>query len=266
MTVQLAGWAQHPWIGFDTESTGVDVESARIVTAALVGITPGSKPTSWYRLINPGVPIPSEGSDIHGITDEKAQAEGEEPAVVLDLLAGHLENALLSGRAIVGMNVPYDISLLDRECTRHGVETLSSRLGGYLAIRPVIDVYVLDKHVDPYRKGKRNLTALCQRYGVTIGGAHDAHEDVLAAARVAWRIAQLAARPVEWLTSVYGLKRPDAERLAGLNGLTLDDLHNLQIKAKKKQADSFRNHLKRQNKPYDDVSADWPLIPTSIAA
>lgn len=63
------------------------------------------------------------------------------------------------------MNARYDLSLLDRECRRYAVESISELLGD--APAPVIDPLVIDKHVDKYRKGKRALHALCAHYGVS---------------------------------------------------------------------------------------------------
>ena len=45
----------------------------------------------------------------------------------------------------------------------------------------VIDPFVIDKHIDPYRKGKRTLTAVCEHHGVKQTDAHDATGDDLAA-------------------------------------------------------------------------------------
>ena len=62
---------------FDTETTGLDTRSSRIVTA-FVGLIDAQGNTveaaSW--LANPGVPIPQQASDVHGITDEIATRDG----------------------------------------------------------------------------------------------------------------------------------------------------------------------------------------------
>ena len=52
------------------------------------------------------------------------------------------------------------------------------------ALRPVLDPRVLDKHIDPYRRGGRKLTDLCAHYKVALDGAHSADADAIAACRV----------------------------------------------------------------------------------
>lgn len=258
-----ATWTTTPMLAWDTETDGVDVENGHIVQAAVAWIDPtkgkdGLTKRSW--ILNHGIDIPQAAADVHGITRERCEAEGQDPATVLDEVAQHLADDINAGWALVGMNVPFDFTMLDRGCRRLHVPTLSDRLAG-VPIAPVIDVFVLDKYVDPYRKGKRTLSALCERYSVSIVDAHDAAGDALAAARVAWRMAQLAQRNVGWLQSVWGLKFQDAARFAALSELSLADLHDLQVKAKAEQSQSFRDYLTRQNKPTDGVRDEWPIIP-----
>ena len=55
---------------FDLETTGVNPVKDRIVEIAILKIeTDGSE--TWYeQRVNPGIPIPKETSEIHGIYDE----------------------------------------------------------------------------------------------------------------------------------------------------------------------------------------------------
>lgn len=244
---------------WDTETDGTDVENGHIVQAAVAWIDgKGVDKRAW--ILNHNIDIPQAAADVHGITRDRCTAEGQDPAAVLDEVAQHLADAIAAGWVLVGMNVPFDFTMLDRGCRRLGVPTLSERLSGAV-IGPAIDVYVLDKYVEPFRKGKRTLTALCDRYQVPLVDAHDAAGDALAAARVAWRMGQLARRPVSWLRSEWGLKAQDAARFAALGALSVEQLHVLQEKAKAEQAASFRAYLAKQNKPFDDVSGDWPMVP-----
>jgi len=250
---------------WDTETDGTDVENGHIVQAAIAWIDTTQGPQQGVAdkrtwILNHNIDIPQAAADVHGITRERCTAEGQDPAAVLDEVAQHLADAIAAGWVLVGMNVPFDFTMLDRGCRRLGVPTLSERLGG-AEIRPVIDAYVIDKYVEPYRKGKRTLTALCERYQVPLVDAHDAAGDALAAARVVWRMGQVVRRPVSWLRSEWGLKPQDAERCLRLAGLSLEQLHDGQVKAKQQQAESFRQYLIKQGKPADDVSGDWPMVP-----
>lgn len=219
----MSGWHNDVMVAFDTETTGLNLESDRIVTACVAVIDPGRAPqvTSW--LINPGVPIPVEATAIHGITDERVAEDGEKPPVALGQIAGLLAAFLTLGVPVVGMNLAYDLTLLDRDCRRHGVDTVTDLLCGK-PLAPVVDVLVLDKAVDRYRRGRRTLTALCQTYGVRTDGAHDSTHDALAAARVAWKI---------------------AHRHPKIGGEDLRVLHDAQIGWAAGQAASFAAYLRR---------------------
>jgi DNA polymerase-3 subunit epsilon len=155
---------------FDLETTGVDVETARIVTATIVHIK-GSQTESREWLVNPGVPIPAEAAAVHGVTDERAQAEGVPPSQAVAQIFAELDQAWTGQHPVVIFNASYDLTVLDREMRRH----LDLNLDG--VIGPVIDPFVIDKHLDPYRKGKRTLTATCEHYAVRLDAAHDATQD-----------------------------------------------------------------------------------------
>ncbi len=163
-------WHKGPMAGYDTETTGVDVEQDRIVTATVALIRPGEPTDVRSHLVKVDVDIPAEATAIHGITTEHAQANGRPAVDVLDVVAADLAFALLAKVPVVGMNIAFDLTILDRELRRNGLPTL--------------------KAVDPYRRGKRRLPDLCATYGVRIDGAHDSAHDALAAARVAWRQAE----------------------------------------------------------------------------
>jgi DNA polymerase-3 subunit epsilon len=136
------------------------------------------------------------------------------------------------------MNARYDLSLLDRECRRHGLASVGERLGGEPS--PVIDPLVLDKHVDRYRKGTRALHALCAHYGVQLDDAHNARADAVAAARVVRRM---------------------AEKHQPVGAMPLPDLHHLQVRAAAAQSLSLQAHLRRTTNPAAVIEPSWPVIP-----
>lgn len=163
---------------FDLETTGVDPSVARIVTA-YVGVLDASgavvEERSW--IVDPGIEIPEGSIAVHGVTTERARAEGAEAAgavrEIRDTIAGHLAKGL----AVCAFNAAYDFSLLDAECRRYGHDTIVAR--------PVIDPMVIDRRVDRFRRGKRTLTVATEVYGVELLDAHDASADAIAAGRVA---------------------------------------------------------------------------------
>jgi len=229
----VTGWHEGPLVGFDLETTSANPEAARIVTAAVPWRgTPEDGDAAW--LMNPGIEIPAEAVKIHGITTERAQTEGAEPALAIREICTRLEIGISRGWPLVIFNAPYDTTVLDRECRRYGLPPFGDLLSG---VSCVIDPFVLDKSADPYRRGKRTLTAACGHYGVTLDGAHEAGADAIAAMRVAWKIAR-----------AY----PD------IATTPLGDLHELQVKAKAEQAASFQDYLRKQGND-EVVDGSWPF-------
>jgi DNA polymerase-3 subunit epsilon len=179
-TMRRAGW--------DTETTGLSIDTDRIVTAAVV-FTGGGQPDKTFKyLINPGMPSHPKAIETHGISDEKAATEGVDPKVALDDLAEKLAAALDWGMPLVGFNVAFDWSMLHADLTRNGLRSMAERVS-----RPLyglVDSLVIDKAVDRYRSGSRRLDAVCKHYGVTLKNAHTADADAWAALRVAEQIVE----------------------------------------------------------------------------
>ncbi|MFG3101227.1 exonuclease domain-containing protein [Streptomyces sp. NPDC048182] len=232
-------WHRQPLIGFDLETTGTDVETDRVVTAAVVRVEPdGAVSAEQTWLLDPGVVIPAQASAIHGISTDHVRACGVPAAAAIEEIAEAVAGVLRSGAPLVVMNARYDLSLLDRECRRYGLESLGERLG--VAPAPVVDPLVIDKHVDKYRKGTRALHALCAHYGVPLDAAHDARADAVAAAGVVRRMAE-------------------RHRLVG--AMSAADLHDLQVRAAAEQSASLQAYLRRTSSPTAVVESAWPVVP-----
>lgn len=226
-------WHLGPLSAFDTETTGTVTHTDRIVSAAL--IRPNGETLRWLSDVD-GHEIPEAASRIHGITSEQAHAHGRPAKAVVEEIADALAGELSAGHAaLVVMNAPFDLSLLDAECARHGVPTVADRIGNVV---PVVDPLVLDRAADKYRKGRRNLESLAAHYGVTLNGAHTADADAQAALDVALRIAE---------------EFPELQVPARV-------LHGWQIKMHERWAAGFEAHL-RKTKPDAVVGRGWPLRP-----
>lgn len=169
--VGMMSWHNEYLLGFDLETTGVDTDTALPVSVAMVRTYGGMCAGELHLLCNPEVPIPAEATAIHGITDEMVKANGKPLALIEAAVMGELYNCQQSNIPVVGMNLSYDLSLMNAMC---------AGMLERVTLPYIIDLYVIDKHVDKYRKGSRKLSALCEHYGVTHGGAHDALEDVRA--------------------------------------------------------------------------------------
>ena len=223
-------------VAFDLETTGVDVDTSRIVSAcAAVLDADGEVVARWDWLADPGIEIPDGASQVHGITTERARAEGRPAAIVVAEIAQTLRTSFDLGMPVVVYNAPYDLSLLDRECRRHGIPVLDQ-------MKPVIDPLVMDKAVDRYRKGKRTLEVTADRYGVDLLDAHDAGSDAIAAGLVA-----------------QALARAYPEELA----LDARDLHELQRGWYRDQAERFQAYVRTTKGDAQFVAnAEWPLRTT----
>lgn len=172
-------------IGWDTETTAPDPTEARIVTAALVARGGASADRVQTWLINPGVPIPPETTEVHGITDAMVQADGQDPKAALEELAETMARAITYGMPLVAFNTAYDWTVLHCELTRHGLPTVADRLGD--TVPTLVDPHVIDKQVDKYVKGQgqRKLKPTAERYGVELTDWHTAEADALAALLIA---------------------------------------------------------------------------------
>ncbi|WP_037670717.1 3'-5' exonuclease [Streptomyces griseus] len=192
-------WYEGPLAAFDTETTGVDVETDRIVSAALVvQDAAGTRPRVSRWLVNPGVPVPAEATQVHGLTEDHLHRNGRWPAPVMYEIAELLAEQATAGRPLVVMNAPFDLTLLDRELRRHRASSLERWFEASPLL--VLDPRVLDKHLDRYRKGRRTLTDLCAHYGVTLDEAHDAAADAKAAMDVVRAVGRRFAARLERLS------------------------------------------------------------------
>lgn len=263
-----AKWHQAHMIGLDTETTGVDPRTARIVTAAIVHTSPDARPTTMQWLIHPETDIPTEAAEVHGWPIDRLEHrlqghgalriyQGRENFLSRD--AALFEIASQAGAAIgresplIVHNAAYDLTLLESELERNGIDTLSSRPNG---IRGVIDPMVIEKAYDPYRKVKggcrggkhkcggcgmedKKLGSLAKHYGIFHGGEHDAAADTLAAMRLAVRLAGLWPELARW---------------------RLGTLFTKQIEWRRDQSISLRDFWRKQgDERWTEVDLGWPL-------
>ena len=216
-------WHTGRLAAFDIETTGVDPEHDRIVTAA-VSVVGGGQPAehrSW--LVDPGIDIPADATSVHGITTERAQAEGRVSGEAIEEITAALAEQLRNGVPIVAFNAPFDLTFLDREAHRHGLRPLLDRVGGPDGML-VVDPRILDKQFDRFRRGKRTLGAVCAHYRVTLDDAHAANADAIAAARVAYRLGATVAE---------------------LRDVDLRVLHRAQVSWAAEQAASLEEYFRR---------------------
>ncbi|MET9138853.1 exonuclease domain-containing protein [Streptomyces parvulus] len=236
--------------GWDTETTGPNPLEDRIVTAAFIVRGGGRDERVFSWLINPGVPIPAEASEVHGITDAMVQADGQDPKTALDEIATNLARAIEWGMPVIAFNQSFDWTILHHDLVRNGLPTVEERVG----LRPLtlIDPIVIDKQCDKYVKGsgQRKLKPTCERYGVQLTDWHTAEADALAALLIAeaqfQRYPHLNDMGTAQLFSAQKAWR--AEQQAGLQ-------------------DWFRTRAtpEQGGDPNKVIDGSWPLIPAQRA-
>lgn len=153
---------KRPLIAFDLEATGTDPKTARILEMAIIKIGTDGRTLKTTSRFNPGVPIPKEASDIHGITDEAVADEPKFADKAIKLLA------FIQGCDILGYNSnKYDIPLLFEEFARCGLYWDTTGLN-------FIDVFRIFTQYE-----KRDLSAAVRHYlGKELEGAHGATVDL----------------------------------------------------------------------------------------
>lgn len=257
------GWWTERMVGFDLETTSPEPEEARIVSAA-VAICGGGQPTEMRTwLADPGVPIPDEAAEVHGITTERARAEGRPVAEVVREVVAALDAVCVPAPLVV-FNARYDLTVLDRELRRH---TEDGSLDDLMPLR-VIDPLVIDKWLDRYRKGSRKLEAICSHYGATLDAAHDADSDAVAAARAAWVLGAkgVVTRKV-WNEEMGREKAALVREWEGVR-FDLDLLTAAQVGWAREQAVGLAEYFREQRAKGeeetgdpDGVRVEWPVIP-----
>lgn len=226
-----ASWADTLAV-FDLETTGIDIDTCRIVTAHVGVIGPAGEVLEQRQwLVDPGVEIPTAATLIHGVTTERARLEGLAAAQGVAEIIDALRDAAARGLPIVAYNAAYDLTVLHREAERYGHEAF--RGPGY-----VVDPLVIDKAVDRFRRGKRTLTAACEHYGVELLAAHDAGADAVAAGRVAQAIARAFPE---------------------LAACAVAELHTRQVGWCREQAESYQDWRRRNGEPEFTTSGAWPI-------
>nr|WP_280684857.1 exonuclease domain-containing protein [Kitasatospora sp. MAA19] len=234
----MSWWADE-WAALDFETTGLDPESDRIVSGAVVWTSRGVPVERRTWLADAGrQPIPADATAVHGIHERHAHRYGRPVGVVAEMIAAALAEAAIDGLPIVVANAPYDLTMHDRELARH----FSFPLDTWAGSKPihVLDPLLLDWALDQRREGRRRLVDLCEYYEVQHAGPHCADADAAAAAAVTYRI---------------------VGEYPGLRQMSLAQVHEAQVGWAVERAEARQAHKRRNGDPAAVVDGSWPLIP-----
>jgi DNA polymerase-3 subunit epsilon len=173
----------------DLETTGVETATDRAVEACLIETTAAFEEVGRYVVrINPERKIPQETIEIHGITDEMVKDAPRFRDVAAEL------QRRLDGRILVGHNVRFDITILDRQLQEAGFPGIPVSV-------VTIDTQRVERYVNSHRLG-----AVYERYvGAPLLKAHSSEADVQAVITVLQaQLTRHAARIPEGVSSVAG--------------------------------------------------------------
>lgn len=145
----------------DVETTGLSPRTSRVCEAALLCSRGGALAGRFSSLIDPGSPIPSEASGIHGITDKMVRGQPSFAALAPRLISA------LEGAVIVAHNAEFDLSFLEMEFGRAGLK---------LPELPVIDTLPMARGFGSFSNNR--LGTIAKELDIPAGNWHRALADV----------------------------------------------------------------------------------------
>lgn len=182
---------------FDTETTGLPLwkepsdhpDQPHIVDLAIELWSNGEMADSFDAIVNPGVPIPDEIAEIHGITTERAIAEGIAKADAVNRFHAFVRQADL----IVGHNVSFDIRMMRIETARVTGDKWENMLPTFCTMRKTTNVCKIPsakpRHAQDW-KWPRLGEAVHHMFGEEFEDAHRAAPDCAATRRIYFELQQ----------------------------------------------------------------------------
>lgn len=162
----------------DCESTGIRTDEDRIITW-FMRVRNGDKVVfeqNW--IIDPGVEIPKEASDVHGMDTAWVRENGRKdvPAALSEILDVVVQYSGL-GYVVCGFNHSFDLSMLEAELLRHKIIAGPKLM---LGTARYIDPCIFSRVFDRYVKGGHQLITVAKRNGIEIeeDRLHSADYDV----------------------------------------------------------------------------------------
>ena len=191
----LLTFAGPNYLFFDTETVGLPKEYdapaedtanwPRMVQLSwILTDNQGNYLSKGNYIIRPdGFVVPAEAANIHGITTERALAEG----VPLDSAMMLFMRDLDSAEYIVGHNVSFDIHVVGAEMIRLGMEDVLSPMKAYCTMIASTEYCKLPGNYGHYKWPK--LQELHKKlFGYEFDGAHDSAADIEATCKCFWEM------------------------------------------------------------------------------
>ena len=153
-----------PLCFFDLETTGINVSTDRIVEISVLKIYPNGNKESRTWLVNPGIKIPQEAINVHGISNEMVVNEPSFSEIA------HEINSMINNCDLAGYNSDkFDIPLLAEELLRADIEF------------DIDNIQTIDVQNIFHKMEQRTLAAAYKYYcGKILDNAHSSKVDTLA--------------------------------------------------------------------------------------
>ena len=155
------------YVVIDLEMTGLSAKLHKIIEIGAVRVRDGKVTDTFETFVNPKCPIPSNVTELTGITDEMVKGAMGEDTAVEELLA------FLGEDILVGQNVGFDYSFL-KQWAVNKKRTFE---------RSACDTLKIARKVLPAEQPK-NLEALCSYFQIERKRAHRALDDALETAQI----------------------------------------------------------------------------------
>ena len=192
--------AELPIVAIDTETTGRDPNTDRVVEVACVRWERGEIVLRKSWLVNPGRPIPKEAFDVHGISDEAVKDAPSFAAILPELLEA------LAGAIPLAYNAEFDRKQLMAELSR--LAHPASPPPAFQKNADWIDPLVWARELQKLEKS-RALGEVAARLGIELTQAHRATNDAEAALNIFIKFQEDSRLP-----KVYGAFLQEQRRLA----------------------------------------------------
>ncbi|HNO68892.1 MAG TPA: 3'-5' exonuclease [Pseudomonadota bacterium] len=167
-----------PGVVIDTETTGVSVQTDRVVELGAIFCLRGSVVDSRKMRLNPQMKIPAEASAVHGICDEHVAGKPTFAQIAdrfVDYITGRARQDVTPW--LCGYNaVEFDGPLLNAELLRAGIDV-------QIDVSQIVDPITFVRwHLRHLRS--RSLKSACEHFGVPLENAHSALADAQATLRL----------------------------------------------------------------------------------
>lgn len=221
-------------IVLDTETTGLDARSARMIEVGAVAISGGvllAEPVLEQR-IDPGMPIPPETIAVHGITDVMVAGAPRFAEIAPKL------HRVLEGRLLVGHSLAYDLAMLAREHTLAKLDWSPPR---------ALDIRMLARIVAP-DLADHGLDRLCEWLGIVNVRRHSAVGDAVATAEAFLKLVPLLRQKgirtvAEAEQACVALSELDARTSGGLVAVVAGELPSIEA-ARRLDVFAYRHRVR----------------------